>query len=339
MPKVNPEILAWARETAGLTHEDAARKLGIRDARGVKAADRLTMLEVGASEPTRPTLVKMAKQYRRPLLTFYLSAPPRKGNRGADFRTLPDDPPPDANAWLDTLMRDVRARQSMVRAVLEDEDEADPLLFISSNKVSDGKSVVLESLTKLLNVSLDEYYTQPDADAAFNLLRESAGSKGVYVMLKGDLGSRHTAMDIEIFRGFTIADEIAPFVVINDRDATAAWSFTLLHELVHIILGQTGIGGFRTDNNIERFCNDIAGEFLLPEKDVKALGLRGTQSTKMRIEWIGGFARKRNLSRTMVAYKAYRVGEIEREDFETLTSHFRQQWRQERRRPSRTCTQ
>lgn len=66
MPKVNPSILRWARETAGLTLEDAAEKVGLAEARGVAGSDRLAMLEAGDSEPTRPMLVKMAAQYRRP---------------------------------------------------------------------------------------------------------------------------------------------------------------------------------------------------------------------------------------------------------------------------------
>ncbi|WP_260684842.1 helix-turn-helix domain-containing protein [Rhizobium laguerreae] len=90
MPKVNPSILRWARETAGLTVEDAADKLGIGDARGVAGSDRLVMLENGEVEPTRPQLIKMSTQYRRPLLTFYLAEPPAKAARGEDFRTVPD---------------------------------------------------------------------------------------------------------------------------------------------------------------------------------------------------------------------------------------------------------
>jgi len=74
--------------------------------------------------PSRPLLVKMAKQYRRPLLVFYMSKPPRKGDRGSDFRTLPEDYSTVENALLDALIRDVAARQSMVRATLEEQEEA-----------------------------------------------------------------------------------------------------------------------------------------------------------------------------------------------------------------------
>ena len=331
MPKVNHDILLWARETAGLTREEAVEKLGIRAARGMAAVDRLAALETGGAEPTRPMLVKMAKQYRRPLLTFYMSAPPRKGDRGADFRTLPADEHSVAeDALLDALVRDVQARQSMVRAALEDEDEADPLPFIGSRKVSDGRQAVLAALQALLDVDLDEYRAQPNADAAFDLLRTSAERAGVFVLLKGDLGSYHTAIGTETFRGFAIADDVAPFVIINDRDARPAWSFTLLHELAHLILGQTGVGGARAESEIERFCNDVAGEFLLPEGEIKDLGLHYDMQLDTAVGLIGEFARERNLSRTMVAYKSYRSGVIERGHFDRLTAHFRQEWLRER---------
>ena len=68
MPQVNPEILSWARETAGLSPEDAVRKLRINDARGVAAIDRLAALENGEVAPTRAMLSKMAAKYHRPLL-------------------------------------------------------------------------------------------------------------------------------------------------------------------------------------------------------------------------------------------------------------------------------
>ena len=90
MPKVNPDILRWARETAALSVEAAAKKLGLDDARGVTAEGRLAALEAGRSEPSRSLLLKMTQHDRRPLVAFYMTAPPRKGDRGEDFRSVPD---------------------------------------------------------------------------------------------------------------------------------------------------------------------------------------------------------------------------------------------------------
>ena len=332
MPEINPEILIWARETAGFTAEEAAKKLGLQNSRFSSGAEKLETLESGEKAPTRPQLLKMAEQYRRPLLTFYLSRPPTKGDRGADFRTLPGDHATTDDALLDALLRDARARQSMVRAVLEDEEEAEPLAFVGSHRVADGPEAVLASLKKLLGVELHEYRNQSTPSAAFELLRDQAERAGIFVMLKGDLGNYLTAIDTTIFRGFCIADEVAPFVVINDQDARAAWSFTLLHEAVHILLGETGVGSERIDSENERFCNDVAGNFLLPSTELERLGLSKSDDLSTVSMRIGVFANDLKVSRTMVAYNAYRSNFITQEAYGQLSTSYRQDWRRERER-------
>src|SRR4051794_15141819 len=121
MPAVKPEILVWARETAGFTISQAAAAIGLKDGKNQSAADKLASLESGESPPSRPQLVRMAQKYRRPLVTFYLDEPPRRGDRGEDFRSVPDrQAAPEAR--VDALVRDIRARQATVRdLILEDE--------------------------------------------------------------------------------------------------------------------------------------------------------------------------------------------------------------------------
>ena len=79
MPKVNPEILVWARETAGLTKEQAAWKLEFQDSTLSSATEKLEAIENGQKEPSRPQLLKMARQYRRPLPRF--TCPSRRNSQ------------------------------------------------------------------------------------------------------------------------------------------------------------------------------------------------------------------------------------------------------------------
>lgn len=334
MPKVNPDIISWARETAGLTLEEAATKLNLHQARGVSAVDRLTALESGDDQPTRSLLTRMAKQYRRPLLTFYMSAPPRKGDRGQDFRTLPVDYSDADEALLDALIRDVKARQSMVRAMLEDEEDTEPLHFVGSMRMSQGISAVLSSIQETIQLDIAEFRAEDSPSEAFTLLRNRVEAVGIFVLLIGNLGSYHTAIDLATFRGYALADDIAPFVIINDQDARPAWSFTLLHELVHIWLGQTGVSDLRAEISIEKFCNDVAGEFLLSNSELEQLDVDDRTDLESAQRRIGEFALDRNLSASMVAYKLYRMGTINFERWKLLSETFRTMWiarRNERR--------
>ena len=334
MPSVSPEILVWARETAGLTREEAARKLGIRDARGVAAVARLNALETGDASPTRPMIERMAKQYRRPLLTFYLPTPPPKGERGRDFRVLPEGHSEASEALLDALIRDIRARQSMVRALLEDEEDTRRLSYVASMRMSDGVAAVVASIRETLR---DKPLRSTNQET-FPVLRARAEAAGVFVLLVGNLGSHHTAIDVETFRGFALADEIAPFVVINDQDAQSAWSFTLLHELTHIWLGQTGVSGAFAEAAIEAFCNTVASEFLLPSEELMEIqvdDITDLETIKVRIT---EFAETRILSSSMVAYRLYQAGRIKKEAWNRLRDFFRERWlqtREERRARAR----
>lgn len=331
MPSINPEILIWARKTAGLTEEEATERLGIQDARGILAIDRLRELENGKTELSRPMLLKMTKVYRRSLLLFYMSAPPRKGNRGQDFRTLPPDYSASDDALVDALIRSVLVRQGVLRAAMEDDEEdIEKIQFVGSVKIGDGVAKVLALLKRVLQIDHKDFYAQSNSDKAFAFLRSRVEQAGVFVLLIGSLGSHHTAIELELFRGFALADEFVPFIILNDHDSHAAWSFTLIHELTHILLGQSGISGSQTEQEYEKFCNKVAGEFLLPTEEIFQLEISNSTPLEAAQEQITQFAKKRNLSSSMVAYKLFQEGVISGAFWKQLSDFFRERWLQAR---------
>jgi Zn-dependent peptidase ImmA (M78 family) len=329
MPEVNPEILRWARETAGLSLGRAAVAIGLKDTRKGRAIERLTALEEGKEFPSRNLLAKMAEKYHRPLLVFYLDAPPAKGDRGEDFRSIPDRQT-GSEALVDALLRDVRARQDAVRDLLSDDEDQIELPFIGSMRFGDGSEAILNSIKKTLGLSLAEYRNQASPEKAFARLRSHAEAAGIFVLLIGNLGSHHTAIDVEAFRGFALADRVAPFVVINDQDAVSAWSFTLLHELAHLWLGQSGISGRSPDLLVERFCNDVAASFLLPADELPGIGVTLRTPRNVVIERIETCSETNHVSRSMVAYRLYRASLITEETWRSLVGVFLASWRKSR---------
>jgi Zn-dependent peptidase ImmA (M78 family)/transcriptional regulator with XRE-family HTH domain len=334
MPLVNPEILRWARVTAGLTLEEASQRLSISEARGISPVSRLSALERGETEPSRPILLKMAKQYRRPLIVFYMENPPRKADRGQDFRILPDSISDVTSGMVDALIRDVKVRQSIIKAAIEDEDDFEPIKFVGCMRISDGVEAVVRTIIKISSIDITKFRSQPSSEDAFKYLRNQVENTGVFVLLIGDLGSHHTAFDIEVFRGFALSDAIAPFIIINDKDSKAAWSFTLLHELAHILLGHTGISNTNSELEIEQFCNRVASDILLPEVDLRNIHFTDLSDFEDRKTIISDYAHTLNLSSSMVAYKLYLLGKIDRPIWVQLNREYRKLWletRQEKR--------
>lgn len=327
MPDVNPKILQWARETAGITPEEAVDKLDINEARGVAAIDRLSALENGTTAPTRTMLVKMAKQYRRPLLTFYLPSIPKKGDRGEDFRTLPDTVDRTETALVDAVVRDIRARQALVRAALEATDEAEALSFVGSMKRSQGVAKVVNAIEDTIGFDLKIFRKgNNQLVKGFSYLRQLVESAGIFVLLIDNLGSHYTTIGVDVFRGFALADDVAPFVAVNANDSPGAWAFTLVHELAHLWLGATGISGGTGEREIEKFCNDVASELLVPMNEVEMLNVDGNTPFSEAMTRISEFAEGRNVSSTMIAYKLYRFGAIDFDRFQAFKSAYRERF-------------
>lgn len=292
--------------------EDAAEALGLA------SAEKLEAIEAGTKAPSRPLLLRMSQKYRRSLLNFYLAEPPRKAKRGEDFRTLPDrSAVPES--MIEALTRDLSIRQSLVRAALEDE-EAEPLPFVGSARVGTSHATLRQSIQKTLQFELADFRNSRTADAAFNYMRERAESAGIFVLLVGNLGSWQTAIPVEGFRGFAIADPIAPFVVINDQDARTAWSFTLLHEIVHVWLGKSGVSGVHAEQTTEKFCNDVASELLLPTEELSQLVLPRPFDVRTATDALSAFAGDRKLSRAMVAYRLYKAGAIQKAAWTSIST-------------------
>jgi Zn-dependent peptidase ImmA (M78 family)/transcriptional regulator with XRE-family HTH domain len=323
-PMLNPEILQWARKTAGLSLEEAAHALDLKEAYGTSGPDRLAALEAGKEEPSRPLLLRMAKRYRRSLLVFYLEQPPKAGDRGKDFRTLPRT---EAlyNPVLDALLRDIRGRQGIIKSLLED-SEVEKLPFIGSATVDLPVSALAERITKQLGFNLSIFRSQAKMDEAFAYLRLRTEASRIFVLLLGNLGTHHTNISLDAFRGFALADQIAPLVVINDNDAVSAWSFTALHEVAHLWLGATGVSGSTAGLAIEQYCSDVAAEILLPPRELEEFARVGNLTRDRLAERVSQFADKRNISRAMVAYRIFRTGAITEKTWEDLRERFYKDW-------------
>lgn len=333
--QINPRMLSWARETAGLSPEEAAAKLGLNCTTKATAAERLLQAESGERPISQGMLEKAAATYRRPLITFYLPQPPARAERGEDFRTIAGAASPREDALLDALVRDVRTRQQLLREALLDDEDTQPLPFVASCRMAEGARSVAAKIRATLGVSTAEQRRARDTGALFSLLRAAVERAGVYVLLLGDLGSHHSDIGEEVFRGVALADDVAPFVVINDNDATPARSFTLLHELAHIWIGASGISGpmrGAPGNAIERFCNEVAGEFLLPPEALEKMATARGADFDRAMALTDDVARAWNVSQGVVAYRLLLNGWISDKVAAELFQAFADRWRAERQR-------
>ena len=242
---------------------------------------------------------------------------------------------PEYDPTLDALIRDVRGRQSIVKDLLE-QTELRKVDFVASVTMAVQPAELAQRIADRLGFSLAEFRQQSTPQTAFSYLREKVEESGVFVLLLGNLGSYHTNIPSGVFRGYAIADPLAPFIVVNDQDAHVAWSFTVLHELTHLWLGATGISDGSIGTQLESYCNRVAGEMLLPEHEMNELRFLSRATLRETVEAVAQFASRRRISRAMVAYKLQRVNIISLARWQELDKHYADEWiAAQAQRPSR----
>ncbi|MNV44457.1 hypothetical protein D3C71_1362190 [compost metagenome] len=168
-------------------------------------------------------------------------------------------------------MRDAIRKQDWYLEYLQHQ-ENQPLAFVGRfNSRSQVKEVV-DDIRRVLGVNPD--IARLDYDKYSRALIDAAETAGILVMRSGiALGNTHRKLEVSEFRGFAISNVYAPVVFINSSDAPTARLFTLLHELAHIWIGSSGVsdGNSANGRDEECFCNAVAGEFLAPEAQFRAL--------------------------------------------------------------------
>lgn len=326
MAKANPAILIWARESSGLTLEEASGKLGLGGKR-LSGPDMLAAFESGERSPTQKQLMNIAKLYHRPLITFFLLTPPKSANLGEDFRLLPEAKRDENEGRVRALIRDIHIRQSLVKEALIDSEEDEEIPFVGAGNSMPSIISAKEIIKEHFQIETEKFRRKPNPHEAFNYLRKKVEKTGIYVLLIGDLGSHHSSISTEAFRGFALSDPIAPFIVINQNDAKSAWSFTLLHEIIHLWIGKTGISSQNHEHAIERYCNDIASNILISGEEIENIKRKIEERDDSLITTLQYEANHFNVSASLIAYRLFRNNHLTLQEWKKTSNELQDLWR------------
>jgi Zn-dependent peptidase ImmA (M78 family) len=301
---VNPKVLRWARERAGIPVQVLTRFF-----------PKYELWEKTQASPTMNQLEKLAKKTLTPLGCFFLPEPPVDKLPIPDFRTIKDGAPLRPNPNLLDTIRIIQHRQNWMREYLIEQGE-DPLPFLASAQLSDKADDVASRIRNTLGLSIDWAEKERTWSESLIKLRNTIENTGILTVFNGVVGNNtHRHLNVEEFRGFVLIDEYAPFVFVNSADAKAAQIFTLAHELVHIWLGVGGVFNLRnmqpSDNQVEIFCNQVAAEFLVP-KDAIMLKWKDARYAENPFHEL---ARHFKVSPLVTARRALDLGLISKEHF------------------------
>ena len=302
--EIRPELFRWARERARLDFVTLSARFPHLDA-----------WERGSGQPTLKQVEKYAHATHTPIGFFFLPEPPVVRVPIPDFRTAGNvfitQPSPD----LLEMIYICQQRQEWYREFARSNGE-DPLPYVGSATQADDITITAARIRQDLGFSIDERRCMPTWTDALRSFIAQADELGILVMCSGVvLNNNYRQLDPEEFRGFTMADNLAPLVFINGKDTKAAQMFTLAHEIAHIWLGQSALSDTQAfqmpDHQVERWCNKVAAELLVPLAILRNV----YQPENDLLEEINRLARYFKVSTLVILRRVYDVGALSRLQF------------------------
>ncbi len=269
---ITPKVLKWARESARMSEDTAATKVSV-------PIEKLLEWEEGVSQPTIRQAETLAKAYKRPFALFFLPDIPRDFQPLQDFRRNTAKPLGTASIFI---IREIQQKQAWIRDVIE-ENDGNPLSFVGRFSIQDNPQVVAADILTNLDLNPNNYTNKSPIKEWIN----KAESKGIFISRTSFIHSR-LKLDSDEIQGFIISDAYAPFVFVNSDDWEAPQLFTLVHELAHIWIAESGVSNeieptiLDKDKShpVELFCNEVAANALLPIEIMQGINPTELNSSK-----------------------------------------------------------
>ncbi len=259
--RITPAVLQWALDRAESTPAKLAKATGTN-------APVVERWLSGDKNPTFRQAQEAAKHLRVPFGFMFLPEPPPAGLPIPDFRTLAGQTIGEASIDLRDVVLATLRRQAWLSEYRKEEDEARVGVVGCAKKGESWRATALDIRSQL---GLRDAFRPTRQDEFLRDLTERAEALGVYVIRSGVVANNtHRPLDVKEFRGFCLSDPFAPFIFINGADVRSAQAFTLVHELAHVWMGETGVSGplTSTATGTEAQCNRIAAEVLVPEQEL-----------------------------------------------------------------------
>lgn len=254
---VNPSLLVWAREEAGYSLKTAAEKIRM-------PLEKLGSWESGEAKPTLRQAEKMAKLYNRPFSVFCLPNPPQTTPLAAEYRRLPNVNPGSESPELRLAVRQMIYRRKI--AIALSEELGDKLEDFSYNvSLYSNPEEMAGKLREKLDISVETQLAWSNEFIAWHAWRVAVEKLGVLVFQFGKV-------NLEEVRGLSLLEFPLPVIGINSSEIPASKPFSLIHELVHIMLANAdeekpALMEKRSEQawaKVERFAEAVAGAVLAP---------------------------------------------------------------------------
>jgi len=259
---IRPDIYCWAINRSGKTIEQVKKKFG-------KIEEWIS----GDSFPTFKQLEDLAKSLYVPFGYLFYSEPPVEKCPLPDFRTPNDSHIEKCSINLLETIYFCERLQSWYSDYAR-QNHYPAVSFLKSVTIDDSPVDVAQKICKQLKISFDDRKKMSSIEKNLKYIIFKAEEAGILVMNNTQVANNsRRRLDHNEFKGFSLHDDYAPLIFINNTDPEESRLFTIVHELAHLWLGINGISDAEhfSRDKVEQWCNQVATEILVPVELTEAI--------------------------------------------------------------------
>jgi len=250
---INPERIIWCCADYGITPSALASELGI-------AAASMERVMAGKDGMTFNQLRKVAEYFGRGVLFLLEDEPVDEAQvHTTQFRTLANQKP-ELSPSLKKLIERVEKQRAVYLSLLEDLDETEQLIFNPPKLPHKDLREAAGIARKWLGLAEENN---------FETYRVAVEARGVLVFRSNGYNGKWQIPKQNPILGFTLYDSTCPVIFIKKQPWEPQQSFTLMHELGHLLLHKaSSIDDERDLQSLqgrERDSNAFTGHLLVPD--------------------------------------------------------------------------
>lgn len=281
---VNKLLLAWAREESGYELDQVASRLKVKE-------ERVSAWEKGELQPTLRQLEKLAHFFHRPLSFFFLPQKPQLPPLAAEYRRLPDVEPGHESPELRLALRQMLTRRENGLNLMGELGQPIPEFSLRAS-LKESPAEVGARMRLAAGISIDVQFEWTDKWEAWREWRSAVEELGVFVF-------QFPKVLLTEVRGLALLRTPMPVIAVNGKEMNPeARVFTLLHELVHLMLAVSHEEAPAVQEKrkvdewlvVERFAEISASHAIVPENFlhdvIKGFGLQHAKWNKENIKQV-----------------------------------------------------
>lgn len=302
---INSARIAWCCADLGITLDQLAADTGIAPA-------TMEHVMAGTDGMTFNQLRKVADHFGRGVLFFLEEGAVDEAQvHSPQFRTLANQKP-ELSANLKALIERVERQREVYLSLREDLDDADRPRFMPPELSAENLAEAARIARQWLGLSEQNN---------FDSYREALESRGVLVFRSNGYAGKWQIAKNNPILGFSLYDAVCPVIVVKKLDWDTRQSFTLMHELGHLLLHKTSSiddeHDMKSHRGHEREANAFAGYLLVPDAFLAGINDAERPDDVSQYDyWLGHQRKAWGVSGEMILRRLLDAGRLPRSRYE-----------------------